>query len=218
MDMIDSQPALIAEARRRLAGAVSFELELMASGLEEYRRGGVHAVRPRGGKRVPGPVRSAARAPGDPPPLPSFRAFPFFHHLRRAHGAGAADRSRSQPAGHRALSPDDGRKGGRGEPSGDSRCGRHLLTLLPRCGYRILEAGPSDWIVYPRDGEYPADERFFLSCILDFFEESLSSRPELGKGELDRWMKTRRGQLDAGELVFMAHQLDVLASAAEGGA
>jgi hypothetical protein len=98
--------------------------------------------------------------------------------------------------------------------SGDSRCGRHLLTLLPRCGYKIIEAGSSDWIVHPRGGGYPADERFFLSCILDFFEESLAARSDLEAGELRRWLHARREQLDAGELVFLAHQLDVLASAA----
>ena len=101
-----------------------------------------------------------------------------------------------------------------GEHSGDSRCGRHLLTLLPRCGYRILEAGSSDWLVLPCDGVYPADERFFLECILRFFEESLTGRPELDGRELATWLQRRRAQLAAGELVFMAHQLDVLAAPA----
>ena len=101
-----------------------------------------------------------------------------------------------------------------GIPSGDSRCGRHLLTLLPQCGYSIAEAGSSDWLVVPRDGRYPADERFFLECMLVFFEESLSGRPELDSRELSRWLEARRAQLAAGELVFMAHQLDVLAAPA----
>ena len=99
-----------------------------------------------------------------------------------------------------------------GKRSGDSRCGRHLLTLLPRCGCRILAAGSSDWIVHPAGGRYAADERFFLGCILDFFEESLSTRPEIGRAALDRWLAARREQLARAELVFMAHQLDVLAS------
>jgi hypothetical protein len=75
-----------------------------------------------------------------------------------------------------------------------------------------MAAGSSDWIVHPRDGEYPADERFFLSSILGFFEEALSARPELDPTELGRWLRSRREQLAAGELVFMAHQLDVFAS------
>jgi SAM-dependent methyltransferase len=102
-----------------------------------------------------------------------------------------------------------------GKASGDSRAGRHLLTLLPRLGCRIEEAGASDWIVLPRDGSYPADERFFLSCILGFVEESLSARPELDRGDLDRWLQTRRAQLESGRLVFIAHQLDVLAVAGD---
>jgi SAM-dependent methyltransferase len=98
--------------------------------------------------------------------------------------------------------------------SGDSRCGRHLLTLLPRFGYTIIEAGSSDWLVIPRDGAYPADERFFLECMLGFFQESLAGRPEVSSGDLSAWLEARRRQLAAGELVFMAHQLDVLAEPA----
>jgi len=103
-----------------------------------------------------------------------------------------------------------------GKPSGGSRCGRHLLTLMPACGYRIIAAGSSDWIVHPRDGGYPAEERYFLSCILTFFEESLSARKELPKAELRRWLDLRRAQLAAGELVFLAHQLDILAELRSG--
>ena len=70
--------------------------------------------------------------------------------------------------------------------------------------------------MHPRSGRYPADERFFLSCVLDFFEEALSTRAGLDAGDLDRWLAARRKQLAAGELVFMAHQLDVLAGAPGG--
>ena len=38
----------------------------------------------------------------------------------------------------------------------------------------------------------------------------------LDAGDLDRWLAARRKQLAAGELVFMAHQLDVLAGAPGG--
>ena len=99
-----------------------------------------------------------------------------------------------------------------GKVSGDSRCGRHLLTLLPENGYRVLEAGASDWIVHPRDGGYPAEEGYFLSCILGFFEESLGGRADLDRGDLDRWLTARRAQLAAGKLVLVAHHLDVCAA------
>ena len=66
--------------------------------------------------------------------------------------------------------------------------------------------------MHPRDGEYPADERYFVSCILAFFEESLSGRAEMDRGELARWLEARRTQLAAGKLVLIVHQLDVCAA------
>ncbi len=102
-----------------------------------------------------------------------------------------------------------------GRPSGDSRSGRHLLTLLPSLGFQIVEAGASDWVVVPRGGRYDEPERYFLSCILGFFQESLSQRTEVAPSELARWLRARRAQLSDGTLVFMAHQLDVLAAAGE---
>ncbi len=99
-----------------------------------------------------------------------------------------------------------------GRVSGDSRCGRHLLTLLPRLGYRLVEAGSSDWIVHPHEGGYPADERYFLSCILGFFEESLSGRDGMDRGELLWWLEARRAQLADGKLVLVVHQVDVCAA------
>jgi SAM-dependent methyltransferase len=210
--MIDSEPVLIEEARRRLVAAVPFPLELVASGLEEY-------------------------AASDFVPFDLVVANAFLDLFDTAKVVPEI-RALCRPSGHFLFSitfdgltalepefdPDLDRKVIElyhrtmderivsGMRSGDSRCGRHLLTLLPRCGYRVREAGSSDWVVHPRDGEYPGDERFFLSCILGFFEESLSARPELGKHELARWLKARRDQLAAGELVFIAHQMDVLAS------
>lgn len=98
-----------------------------------------------------------------------------------------------------------------GKPSGDSRTGRHLFSGLARAGLRILEAGSSDWVVFPRQGAYPADEAYFLRFILHFFEDSLHARPELAPGELEAWLKARREQLERGELVYLAHQIDFLA-------
>lgn len=210
--MIDEQPAVIAEARRRLAHAASFPVELLATDLDSY---------------LASPFRPfdlvVANAFLDLLDLP--RALPRVARLCRPGGhflfsitfdgltvfEPEFDRdldTRVIEMYHRTM--DERVVGGAG--SGDSRSGRHLLTLLPRCGYQIMAAGSSDWIVHPRDGEYPADERFFLSSILGFFEEALSARPELDPTELGRWLSSRREQLAVGELVFMAHQLDVFAS------
>ncbi len=101
-----------------------------------------------------------------------------------------------------------------GSPSGDSRCGRHLLGLLPAAGYRVVEAGSSDWVVFPRDGSYRADEGFFLECMIGFFQEALAGRPGVPARDLAFWLERRRAQLASGSLRLIAHQLDVLAGRA----
>ncbi len=95
---------------------------------------------------------------------------------------------------------------------GDSQTGRHLLHYLLQAqrDFEILATGASDWIVYPQDHTYPAEEAFFLDCILNFFEESLHQYPGLETSLLDAWLKKRRAQIRTGELIYIAHQLDVL--------
>jgi SAM-dependent methyltransferase len=95
-------------------------------------------------------------------------------------------------------------------PSGDSRTGRRLLTELPRHGAEVLAAGASDWIVFPRQGKYPAGEEVFLNGILDSVEDSLHASPAVPADQLSRWSSRRRRQVQDGELVYLAHQLDVL--------
>ncbi len=94
---------------------------------------------------------------------------------------------------------------------GDSRSGRHLLGALQGAGARVLAAGPSDWVVHASDGQYPADEAYFLHFILHFFEEALADDPDLDRADLDRWLRMRRAQVDRGDLMYVAHQLDYLA-------
>jgi hypothetical protein len=101
-----------------------------------------------------------------------------------------------------------------GRPSGDSRTGRRMFTWLRQAGLRILEAGSSDWTVFPRDGVYPADEAYFLRHILSFFSQSLKGRPELDEQVLAAWLAVREEQIERGELVFIAHQFDFLVAAA----
>ena len=94
---------------------------------------------------------------------------------------------------------------------GDSQCGRHLFDHLKSVGAEILAAGPSDWVVHSVNGNYPADEAYFLNFILHFFEESLTGHPDLNAGEFTQWLKERRAQIDRGELVYITHQMDFLA-------
>lgn len=102
---------------------------------------------------------------------------------------------------------DDRRVGGR--PSGDSRSGRHLLRLIPAAGGELLAAGSSDWVVMPRNDGYPGDEAFFLQHILRFMETSLAGHPGLDAATFRRWIGRRRAQVEAAELIYIAHQLDI---------
>lgn len=94
---------------------------------------------------------------------------------------------------------------------GDSRAGRHLFQHLRQAGAEVLAAGSSDWLVYARNGQYPGDEAYFLQFILHFFEESLTGHPGLDATAFARWLAERRAQIERGELIYTAHQLDFLA-------
>jgi SAM-dependent methyltransferase len=95
-----------------------------------------------------------------------------------------------------------------GQPSGDSQTGRHLFGALKAAGVEVLAAGSSDWLVFPQGGGYVEDEGYFLLHILQMIEGSVSGKAELDAGKLSQWLSERRVQVERGELVFMAHQLD----------
>jgi SAM-dependent methyltransferase len=100
-----------------------------------------------------------------------------------------------------------------GRPSGDSHSGRHLFANLTAAGARILAAGASDWVVYPQDHAYPADETYFLHFIIDTIRGALAGHVELDPITFQNWIEARHRQVDAGELVYIAHQLDFLGRA-----
>lgn len=93
---------------------------------------------------------------------------------------------------------------------GDSRSGRHLFKYLHEAGADILAAGPSDWVVNPQHVKYPAEEAYFLHFILHFFEQSLAGHPDLEADAFTVWLSERHAQVDRGELVYIAHQMDFL--------
>jgi SAM-dependent methyltransferase len=105
---------------------------------------------------------------------------------------------------------------------GSATAGRQLLTALPAHGASLLAAGASDWVVHPDpDGGYPADEASFCHHILDTVASAVGSVLDgdraveapggLTHDGLDRWVETRRRQVERGELVYVAHGYDVLA-------
>jgi SAM-dependent methyltransferase len=97
-----------------------------------------------------------------------------------------------------------------GRPAGESRTGRRLFHQLRDAGAPAQTAGSSDWVVYPTpDGTYPADEAYFLRTILHTIRDALQNRQDrLEPAHLADWLAVRCRQLAAGELVYIAHQLD----------
>jgi SAM-dependent methyltransferase len=95
-----------------------------------------------------------------------------------------------------------------GKPSGDSRSGRHLYHQIKAAGAEIFAAGASDWVVIPGPGGYPQDEAYFLHFIIHTIHQALAGRPELDAARFARWVAERHAQIERGELVYIAHQLD----------
>ena len=94
--------------------------------------------------------------------------------------------------------------------AGESRTGRRLFRYLRAAGAPALAAGSSDWVVsVGPDGNYPDDEAYFLRSILSTIQDALRSRPDrVEPADLADWLAVRGRQLAAGELVYLAHQLD----------
>jgi SAM-dependent methyltransferase len=97
-----------------------------------------------------------------------------------------------------------------GQPAGSSRTGRLLLHHLREMGATVAAAGSSDWVVFPGPDGYPGDEAFFLHCIIDTIARALDRHPELDPARFADWLDRRRRQIDARELIYVAHQLDIM--------
>ncbi len=97
----------------------------------------------------------------------------------------------------------------RGRISGDSRAGRRLFAHLRQAGVQVLDAGASDWVVFPGAQGYPEDEGYFLHFIINTIFQALHAHPELPGERFERWAARRHAQIERGELVYIAHQLDL---------
>jgi SAM-dependent methyltransferase len=97
-----------------------------------------------------------------------------------------------------------------GRPAGESRTGRRLFHHLRAAGAPALAAGSSDWVVSAGpDGHYPGDEAYFLRSILNTIQYALRNRQhQMEPADLADWLAERGRQVAAGELVYIAHQLD----------
>jgi len=107
---------------------------------------------------------------------------------------------------HESMSDEEGG----GQRTG-AQSGRRLLTELRAAGESLLAAGGSDWVVFPREDGYPDEEAYFLYQILHFVETELADHPDLSRDDLEEWLRRRRRQIEEGRLIYIAHQLDVLA-------
>lgn len=108
---------------------------------------------------------------------------------------------------HRTM---DDRRTLSGLATGGSQAGRALLEEIPRAGLEIAAAGSSGWVVYPQEGGYPEDVAYFLHHIINFVWEALSERSIVFSAGLEEWVADRHRQIEIGELIYIAHQLDVL--------
>ncbi len=109
---------------------------------------------------------------------------------------------------HRTM---DERRTPNGLPTGGRRAGRALLNEIPQAGLEIAAAGSSDWVVYPQNGDYPDDTAYFLHHIINFVWEALNEHGIVFNVGLEEWVAERHMQIEHGELVYIARQLDVLA-------
>jgi SAM-dependent methyltransferase len=97
------------------------------------------------------------------------------------------------------------------KPGGSSRAGGDVVDRLrQRDDAILLGVAGSDWVVRPVEGSYPADEAFFLRHILDTIETAVGEHADDAVEALDEWLAERRAQVDAAQLVYLTHQLDVL--------
>jgi SAM-dependent methyltransferase len=97
-----------------------------------------------------------------------------------------------------------------GKPAGSSVTGRKLIGLLRDAGTRLVAAGSSDWVVFPGPGGYREDEAYFLHFIIETIGRALNQHPDLDANRFEEWLAQRHRQIDATELIYIAHQLDVM--------
>jgi len=101
----------------------------------------------------------------------------------------------------------DDREGG---TAGHSQTGRRLLDAVTRLENEVLAVGSSNWIIWPkRSRSYSADEAYFLEYILQTIYLALAGHPDLDQKKFQSWLARRQDQIRDGELIFIAHQLDI---------
>ncbi len=93
---------------------------------------------------------------------------------------------------------------------GRSQSGRHLMHVLTGLPVHLLEIGSSDWIVFPRAGQYVDKDAAFLSHMLRFVAGELEKSNSISQDVAQTWTETRQQQLDKQQLMLLVHQIDLL--------
>lgn len=94
-----------------------------------------------------------------------------------------------------------------GMPAGSSTAGRELFEHIRTAGGSIARAGSSDWVVFGDASGYESDEAYFAHHIIHTVEQELGTHPTLASS-VRGWGELRHAQVESGELVYIAHQLD----------
>ena len=103
-----------------------------------------------------------------------------------------------------------------GRSSGSSQSGRQIILHLLSAKLPLIAVGNSDWIVFPQHGGYTRGEVFFLETIVYTIKRQLQQDSAVDQHKLAQWAKHRITQIAAGELIFMARNLDILCGSTSG--
>ena len=86
--------------------------------------------------------------------------------------------------------------------------GRKLLKELRGRNTRVIDVGSSDWVIYTSGGQYERDKDLFLRFVIGTIEKELEGKIE--RGILKNWLNQRLEQIEEGELMYIAHQIDIM--------
>ncbi|MEM8488608.1 MAG: hypothetical protein AAF564_23875 [Bacteroidota bacterium] len=93
---------------------------------------------------------------------------------------------------------------------GRSQSGRHLMQVLSGLPVHLLEIGSSDWVVFPRAGQYADKDQAFLAHMLRFVAGELEKSNAIDTDVALQWIANRQQQLHNNQLMLLVHQLDLL--------
>jgi predicted nucleotidyltransferase len=65
-------------------------------------------------------------------------------------------------------------------------------------------------VVFPGPDGYPGNEAYFLHCIINTISRALHGHPDLEMSRFQAWVDRRHRQIDSAELIYIAHQLDIM--------